>query len=462
MAKVDDKLRDTNAEQAVIGGILVDPSAIGPLSEVLKPDDFYGEGNRWVYEAALQLHESGAQIDYITIANALDGHLASIGGTAKLTQLVGATPSAVNVLDHARVVSRLAILRRLMSAAQGIAKLAYSSEDDSIAEVFAKARGLVDSVAPQADDDALLLWADSFARFIEYQIERKEQTDAIQRGERVARASFPWQAVGRLVSFIRPGMLAIVAADTSVGKTTFMECCAEHWARCGLQVVFYHLELSHRFMLDRRICRWSGDPMHLVEAGEVTDAIKQAHAEAKSWPGHVHYMHVPGWSAPRICNSIRQMRDKGLCDVAIIDYLQKMRLIRQKGQNDASAIGDQVEVIKNTTEQLDIPAIMGSQLSREGNIRNSGEPEEKANIIIYLEREKLDADMHGPDGRVIAKMGERSPQVKGRVEKNTGGACGAFELVMNGARYNILDVGQTEPAPLQLPDPDERKLTVRY
>lgn len=447
MAKVDDKLRDTNAEKAVIGGLLVDPSVIGPLSEMLSPDDFYSEGNRWIYEAALQVREAGSEVDYITIADALDGHLAAIGGTAKLTELVGATPTAVNVLDHARVVNRLATLRRLMVAAQGIAKLAYSSEDDSIAEVFAKARGLVDSVAPEAEDDALLLWIDSFARFIEYQIERKEQADAIQRGERVARAGFPWKAITRLVSFIRPGMLAIVAADTSVGKTTFMECCAEHWARCGLQIVFYHLELPHRFMLDRRICRWSGEPMHSVEAGEITDAIKEAHTEAKSWTGHVHYMHVPGWSAPRICNSIRQMRNKGRCDVAVIDYLQKMRLIRQKGQNDASAIGDQVEVVKNTCEQLDIPAIMGSQLSREGNIRNSGEPEEKANIIIYLEREKLMSDMHSPDGRVVAKEGERSPEIKGRVEKNTGGACGAFELVMNGARYNILDVGQDEPQP---------------
>jgi replicative DNA helicase len=284
-------------------------------------------------------------------------------------------------------------------------------------------------------------------------MERIEQNEAIAKGEVSARVDFPWQAIRRYVTYLRPGMLALVVAGSGVGKTTFMECCAEHWARQGLSVAFFHLELGHQFMMDRRMCRQSGIPLAVVENGEILPEMREATDAMRLWPGGIHYVHCPGWSALRVAAKIHQLRAKGLCDVAIVDYLQKMRAVYEHGQNTAQARGEQCEAIKTVAEQLGIPILMGSQFSRGAYdeqrktaryIRDSGEPEEKANVIVTLDREILEQPITGPDGRGIANVGERSPEVRVRVDKNTGGKTGDFMMIMNGARFLMLDISGRE------------------
>jgi replicative DNA helicase len=311
-------------------------------------------------------------------------------------------------------------------------------------------------------DKSVLLWLDSLSAFYDYQLDRQAELDAMSRGEVAARATLPWKALqktdrGGFVSYLRPGAMVVIAADTSVGKTVAMECCAEHWARLGLQVAFFHLELPHNLMIDRRMCRHSGDPLTLIESGAMTPAMEAATARMLNWKGGINYVHCPGWSASQIVAKARQMHQRGQCDVLIADYFQKFRLAYRNGQNKADALGNAAEGIKTFLEQAGIPGMVGSQINRRADefrrkqakhIKGSGDIEDKANIVITMDRDILDVPVFDDQGVLLANKGDRSPEVRVRVDKNTNGPTGDAELVINGARFLMLD--RSAPAPLVL------------
>lgn len=451
------ELYDLDAEQATLGAMLIDPDAIAKVNGSLLIDDFHDGRNQRIFNTIQKLHDEGTPPDFLVVSRRL-----LPDDVPHLSDVIATTPSSMHVRHYAQIVSRLGTLRRLMGVAGDIAKLAYNTGADArLDAVFDRVRKLVNSAAPMESDKAVLLWLDSLSAFYDFQLERKAEIAAMERGEITARATFPWKALqkterGGFVSYLRPGTLVIVAADTSVGKTVFMECCAEHWARLGLQVAFFHLELPHSLMIDRRMCRHSGESLLLTEGGEITTAMEAANIKMLGWAGGVHYIHCPGWSASRIVAKARQMRQRGLCDVVIVDYLQKLTLGYRNGINKADALGNAAEGIKNALEQMGIPGLMGSQFNRKADedhrkrarrIKGSGDVEDKANLVITLDREILDAPAFDEYGNVLANKGDRSPRVVTRVDKNTNGPTGDTELIINGARFLILD--RAAPAPVK-------------
>jgi replicative DNA helicase len=447
-----DKLINIDSERAVIGSCLIDPDAILQVADVLLADDFHDERWRHTYEAIYSLYEQQARIDYLTICTRLEdqGHLRAVGGAAALTGLVEATPTSLNVASYASIVHRLATLRRLVSTAGKIAALAYSAGGEQLDAVLTQAQRLIDAVTPEMSDDAVLLWLDSIERFVLWQLERNEKQADVEAGK-LPSADFPWQALQRFRLKLRPGLLGIVAAGSSIGKTTFLECCAEYWARQGLSVAFFHCELSHQLMLERRGVRLSGVPLEEIERGVLDRRVQVVTEMMREYAGRVTYVHCPGWTAQRVAAKARQLAAKGLCDVGIVDYLQKLYLMRRRGQNKADDLGDAVEMLKVLAEQLGIPVLLASQFNRGSRgaarktgdfIRGSGEPHEKANVVITLDREILDAPIYDEAGHKVAEIGQRSPVVQVRVDKNTLGPTGDTQLMMNPERFLILDVAQ--------------------
>lgn len=452
------RLADAQLEQSFVGSLLLDPEATAQIVDRCRPDDLYSQTHRWIYEACLALHEARHKIDIATVADQLDAdqHLGEIGGAAKLTELVGQTPSAFHVLTYADRLHKLGTLRRLMRAAQSISKLAYDGAGSELDEVLTRAQRLVDAVQPIASDASVLLWLDSLEAFLEQQWERLGEKDAEDAGGRLRDPMLPWSALERFNPRLRPGTLAIVAGGSGIGKTTFLECCAEHWARQGYRVVFYHLELSHQMMLDRRAARLSGLSLREIEDGAMTDKVDRANELLRHYPGGITYVHCPGWTASRLVANARHLHAKGLCDVAIVDYLQKVTLRYYKGQNKADALGDCAETFKIAGEQMGTAWVVGSQFNRKANeydrktgdfIRGSGEPHEKANLVLTLDREICDAERQDEQGHVITAVGERAPEMTVRIDKNTGGPTGDTKLMMNAARFTILDAA-TETVPL--------------
>lgn len=460
MARRDDpqaKLVDIDAERAVLGSLLINPGAIVDVSERLMGSDFYQESHRWVYEAACELYEQHADVDFVTVADRLQDkeQLAQVGGAAYLTKLLNETPTSMHAASYADQLHKLGVLRRLIQSAAQIAKLAYNGRSSELAEVLDKAQRLIDAATPDAKDDAVLLWLDSLEQLLETQVERAQQLDAQERGIASPIIRFPWSSLSRFNLRLRPGTLAIAAAGSSIGKTTFLECCAEHWARQGFRVVFFHLELSHHMMMDRRLSRLSGLTLQQIEDGAMGQQVDDAYKQMRAYSGGIDYVHCPGWTATRIASKARAFYARRLCDVVIVDYLQKLTLGYRPGQNKADALGDAAETLKILGEQLGIPVLLASQFNRAAGfadrktgeyIRGSGEPHEKANVVLTLDREILNSPAFDSYGKVIAGIGERSPTMIVRVDKNTGGATGDTQLVMNAARFLILDEARgTEP-----------------
>ena len=441
------KLINNDAEQAVLGSLLIDPDAYLKV-DFLRSDDFFHINHRWIYEAITALNDRRRPVDFVTLLDELEvrGHLTEVGGSARITNLITVTPTAVNVEHYGRIVQNASSLRRMWDTTGEVAKVINDSETDADA-TWEKVSTLWSAAEPSREDGEVLLWKDSIEILYEYQFAEQERQRRIEAGELVP-IDFPWKAITPYIEILDGGMLMVVAAHTSVGKTSFFENLAEHWARGGLQIAFFHAELSPKKMLHRRTCRLIGTSMSILKRGGGIDDINKATDMVSNWRGGINYVHCPGWTAQRVAGKVRAMHRGRLCDVAIVDYLQKLRLILERSQNPAAGIGQQVEVIKTTGEILDIPTVMGSQFKRAeadrefktaSGIRGSGEVEERANVVLTLDRSILEGPLF-INGVPVGKRGDRSPRMECRVDKNTDGDTGNFPLIFKGSRYHILDV----------------------
>jgi replicative DNA helicase len=457
--KAEALLYNQEAEQSTLGALLIDPGAIPRVTGALQPGDFWLERHNWVYEALLALRRAGSPVDFVTLCDELERQelLEKLGGAAYVTKLLTTTPTSMHVEHYASIVSRLATSRKLVQVATRIAQLAYDQSNE-IDGVFAQARSLIDSVAPLDLGRAILTWEDSLDWYLESQEERIREVKAEKAGEVAGRVRFPWRALRRRVRFIRPGIMVLVGSDSGIGKTTFLECCAERWAQGGHRVVFFHFELSHQIMQDRKMCRQAGIPMADLEEGTLDERMTRASAAMYAWPGGIDYVHCPGWPMSRVVGTARRLAAKGRCHVVIVDYLQKALLPpKTQGLTPAQVRGQQVEALKTLGEQLGIPTVLATQLNRSAqqygrktrySIRDTGEADEKANIVLLLDRDVLDTGMEveyafdeNTMASVTARQGEMSLAMKVRTDKNTLGATGDDELLIDPSRFWIMDDG---------------------
>jgi replicative DNA helicase len=442
-------ITDINAERALLGGLLVDPHGLHGIADTLAPDDFFVERHNWIYAAMLELRQEYETADIVGLSAKLveSGHgEKETGGPAYLTGLIAESPPTCNVSHLSAIVSRLAVLRRVISAAGEIAREAY--KPDAVPElVFDRARSLLEAVVPSALDKGTLVWRASLEDWLGGQSLRGQE--AADHGTRMA---FPWRAISSRVPWLRPGMMVAVAADSGIGKTAFLECCAEHWAKQGRKVAFFHFELSYQVMLDRRMARQAGVPVCELEDGLLDERTSDALERLASWHGGITYAHCPGWSMQRVAATARKLAAQGLADVVMVDYLQKARLEHGDGLTPAQMRGQQVEALKVLAEQLAVPVLLASQLNRSAfgqarksrhSIRDTGELDEKANVVILLDRQVLEDDLYDESimpAKMIAEAGQLSPVMRVFIDKNTLGETGDGKLRFDGSRFRLLDI----------------------
>jgi hypothetical protein len=211
-----------------------------------------------------------------------------------------------------------------------------------------------------------------------------------------------------------------------------------------MNVVFVHFELNRSLMLDRRMVRQSGISRRDLKTGALNPFQEQerqrANERLRSFAGSITYVHTPGWTMERAMGEVGALRAEEICDVFIIDYLEKAapstRQLKAFGSNNFAREADTVEVVKRTAETIDRPAILLAQLSKAGKtqtfdaldrtaIRGAGEKTERANIVILLHRENTTSEI-----------------VNVRIDKNTMGACGSFQQFMNGSRFILTDIAR--------------------
>ena len=243
-----------------------------------------------------------------------------------------------------------------------------------------------------------------------------------------------------------PGMLASITAPDGQGKTIVVECLAEHWASRAHRVVFAHYELNRSLMLDRRMSRHTSLPVRALRSGTLTaDQRKQVHEvrpRLTAWEGGITYLHTPGWTMEQTTAELRKLHAEGLCDVAVIDYLEKVapspKQLKMFGANVWQREADNVEQLKVFAERAEVPVVMVAQMNKAGkstdfgrmdrsDMTGSADKSNKANLVVLLKRDREDDGNYGNTVHV-------------QVDKNTMGATGAFDQYMQPEYFRLTDI----------------------
>jgi replicative DNA helicase len=349
-----------------------------------------------------------------------------------------------------------------IALAQEIMRRAYAEEDATELN-----RWLASQVAGMGgmtqDSNAVLTWEESFT-YTAQMLEKLER-DAMLPPDQRAALDWPWDSWNDKIDAFEPGMLFTLFAGDGMGKTIVAECCAEHWARRNKRAVFLHYELNKSLMMLRRLARHTGLTVKELK-GAKTPAQRQMLAKAepllRKWDGAITYVHCPGWSAAQTVQKLNALKNEGLCDVVITDYIEKIAADRRQMQLFGGSLNnreaDNVEQLKNFAEVTETPVLMLAQGSKEGkskkhvedmdrnDMRGAGEKSERANLVVKLHRERV-PEGEWEDGKQIINPNGYSRHITILVDKQTVGPTGSFQQFMEPHFFRMHDVTRQELNP---------------
>lgn len=393
------------AEEAVLGSILIDPECFAALS-FLNAADFFLTKHTWIWEALLSLIRRGDGIDYITVIEELkhqqsDGapnRLDDVGGAAYITYLINHTPPGIMAEVYARIVERAATRRRLITAAQDIVKLAYDEEKD-INAVLDEAKAVLDAVTNQpAQDDPKPIEAIASAAYDELE---KAAEDAQKKKPRGLRLGFT--TLDAPTGGLFPGQFVVVAGRPGMGKTSFMLSSALNVVQEGKRVLFFSAEMTSRQIYQRLVAMQSGITTQKQRAGELdkkemAEYLKTMAAASKF---RLWIDDCGGLTAPAISRKTRRIKARYGLDLVVVDYIQLLDAVPatgQKHQNREAEVAAISKALKNMAKALEVPVMAAAQLNRQvtyrsekipmlSDLRDSGSLEQDADIVIFLYQE---------------------------------------------------------------------------
>ena len=400
------------AEQSVLGALLIDKDAVIEVADILQPADFYRGHHGTIYRAVLELYERREPVDIVTVAEVLEreSELEAAGGSAYLASLMNLTPTAVNAAHYARIVERKALLRNLIGAAGRIAAIGYDegadvqeSIDRAEAELFAVSQKRVEAGFSRLRD----LLHEAYDR-LDYLHEHKGEISGISSG---------YADLDALTTGFQKSDLILIAARPSIGKTSLALNVAEHAAvRDGRTVAVFSLEMSKEQLVLRLLSSVANIDGQKLRTGflEEMDFARIAPAMNALSEAPVYIDDTPNISTMQLRTKARRLQAEAGLDLLIVDYLQLMQA--SSLSRDANRVQEVSEIsrgLKALARELDIPVVALSQLSRQPEIRESKEPrlsdlresgslEQDSDLVLFLWREKeRGADDTDHDGEVV-------------------------------------------------------------
>ena len=388
---------DPDAEEAVVGSLLIDGSAIDRIASLVRAGDFYRERNRWCFEACEALQARGDPIDQISVGRELGlrEHLDDVGGPAYLSHLVSTVPTTVHIEHFAQIVNRTATMRRLILAAGDIAALGYADAADTevamsqAEELLARVRGT------HVVRDFVSLH-DVLDEYLE-----QMGTDAgvLDRGTAPIQSGFPDLdlALGGLMR----GDLIILAARPAFGKSTLAMNIARHAAGEGHVVAVFSLEMGREQLALRLVAAEAEVDSHLLRLhliglestqSRVTNAIGALSDLA------IYLDDSPAQTVAEMRSKLRRLHSTRPVDLVIVDYIQLISGSERRSENRVQELSDVTRQLKAAARELNAPLIAVSQLSRAieqrpdhlpqlSDLRESGSIEQDADVVMFIHRE---------------------------------------------------------------------------
>ena len=434
------------AEQSVLGSILIDADAILKVADFLRPVDFYRKQHGDIFEAMLALHGQREPIDLVTLGDELErnARLEPAGGPAYLTTLMNTVPTAVHVEHYGRIVERKAVLRNLIGAAGKIAAVGYEEANDAEVAID-RAESILFEISQHRTvggfESLATLLGQAYDR-LEYLHEHRGQILGIPSG---------LSQLDALLGGFQPSDLIILAARPSVGKTSLALNIAQHAAvREGKKVGVFSLEMSKEQLALRLLSAESGINPRPLQTGFVdeTDWSKIAQVMNAMHSAPLWIDDSPGLTVMELRTKARRLEaeQRGL-DLIIVDYLQLMQASTPtRDGNRVQEVSEISRGMKQLARELKVPVIGLSQLSRGveqrgtaeprlSDLRESGSIEQDADVVVFLYR----AEDQNPEAEVEL--------VKAKIAKHRNGPIGEVPLQFRKANTRFYTVNAREDVP---------------
>jgi len=384
--------QNLEAEETVLGAMLLSPGAIGAVSEILDAGDFFYDKHAVIFRACLALFGAGTPVDAITVVDELErrGDLERAGGRVKLHELAALVPATGNAAHYAAIVSEQATLRRLVAAGKQIIKLG-EDRGDSTDVLVARAENLVYEVASSRADGNL-------------EILKTALVEAFQRvnhlyesGSELTGTASGFKDLDRITAGFQPGNLVILAARPSVGKSALALGIGTNVALAGGACAFFALEMSRSEIAQRLMCGESKVDSHRLRTGRLTkdDWPRLAAACSKLEKIPLYIDDTPALTLLELRSRVQMMkrRDPSLA-LVIVDYLQLMSA-GDFSESRLQEVSSLSRGLKAIARDFDVPVLALSQLSRAveqrhdkqpmlSDLRESGTIEQDADLVMFL------------------------------------------------------------------------------
>ena len=380
---------NTEAEEAVLGGLIIDPGAMVTVAPILEVRDFHDERNSWVYEAMLALHGKRTPIDFLTVCDALGPRL-DIIGVYYLHQLMDAVPTSMHAEHYARIVERCSRRRKLIDAAGKVAALAWDDALDPDDAHSQAVKAVVDARGKRGD------------RMVPISKALSDYYDRIEAVAKSGSLGVPtgYEDLDKILRGMQKSDLILLAARPSVGKTSLSLCIALNAAKLGQRVGIFSLEMSTDQVVQRLLSIESAVSSTSMRSGEMADS---------EWPAFfrsmgrltdlgIHIDDTPGLTPSALRSKAMLLDAKHGLDLLVVDYIQLMR--SDGKERDRYQIVTAIsQSLKALAKDLNLPVLALSQLNREcesrsdkipmlSDLRDSGDLEQSADVVIFIYRDE--------------------------------------------------------------------------
>ena len=418
---------NVEAEEAILGGILLDPEAMGRVTDLLRPDAFYLNAHRDIYKAALTLHIQGQPTDLMTVTSWLSDHslLEKIGGTMKLAQLLDRTVSAVNIDRYANLVMDKYMRRQLITAGHEVVDLGYDTTVD-LETVLDQSEQKVFGLTQKRPQQGLVSISDTL-------VSTFNEIESLQEEKALPGINCDFYDLDAMTSGFQRSDLVIVAGRPSMGKTSFALNVAANIAKIHkLPVAIFSLEMSQEQLAQRLLAAEAQVPSNKLRSGRLSqkdmEPLSRAIGVLSELPIFIDDSATLTVAQMRSQTRRLQAENGGKLGMVLLDYLQ---LMEGSGDNRVQELSKITRSLKGLAREINAPVISLSQLSRGveqrtnkrpmmSDLRESGSIEQDADLILMLYRDSY----YNPDSpdRDLAEI---------IIAKHRNGPTGIVKLIFN-------------------------------
>ena len=402
------------AEQAVLGALMLEPESGNIVFEILHAEDFYRDNHRLIFFSIRELFEKGDPIDLVSVAEMLrqQGHMEQVGGIGTVSEIARSVPSAANVEYYARIVSEKALLRQLIRVSSSIIERGYEPGEEA-RTLLEDAEKLILNLSRQRVKDGF-----SFIRDVLLETFEKIEYLYSNKGNLTGVPTF-FTELDRMTSGWQPSDLVIIAARPSMGKTAMVINMAQNAAiRAKVPVAIFSLEMSKEQLVQRMLCGEAMVDQYRVRTGELldTDWPKLTRAVGPLSEAPIFIDDTVGISLTELRSKARRLKMEHNLGMVVIDYLQLLA-VGKRTESRQQEVAQISRTLKGLARELKIPVIALSQLNRGveqrqdkrpvmSDLLESGAIEADADVISFIYRDEYynpDSEKKGIAELIIAK-----------------------------------------------------------